>query len=188
MRGVHLHDVEAGVERPRRSRGKARDHVVDVTDAHRSRHRICRRERSVGRPERLPAAGAGTNRRAALPRRRRAAFAARVCQLNAGDAPLRMDRADESGETVHVFVPVDTEIVRTDPSFGRDRSRFGEHNRGSADRAAGEMDKMPLVGKPVGAGVLAHRRHDDAVGEGEPAERERIEQVRHRIILYDLLS
>ena len=96
-----------------------------------------------------------------------------------GDAALRVDEADDAREHLDVLVLPDAEILRTDAAFRRDRGRFGEHQAGAADRAAAEMDEVPVVGEAVRARVLAHRRHEDAIGERDAADRQRIEQMRH---------
>ena len=62
---------------------------------------------------------------------------------------------------------------------GVDRRRFGEHQRRAADRARREMGEMPVVGEAVDAGILAHRRNADAIGERDVAQAKRVEQVRH---------
>ena len=49
---------------------------------------------------------------------------------------------------------------------------------GAAHGPAAEVDQVPVVGEAVGARVLAHRAHDDAVPQLERAERERREQRR----------
>src|SRR3954471_3680406 len=41
------------------------------------------------------------------------------------------------------------------------------------------MDEVPVVREPVRAGVLAHGRNDDPVGESQIAKGERVEEMRH---------
>ena len=53
------------------------------------------------------------------------------------------------------------------------------HQSRATDRAAAEMDEMPVVSQPISARVLAHGRDKDAIGEFQIADRERIEQVSH---------
>ena len=69
---------------------------------------------------------------------------------------------------------VDAEVLRADASFGRYRRRLGHHKRRAADGTRAEMHKVPVVGKAVGAGVLAHGRDDDAMGKREAARGKRI--------------
>ena len=42
-----------------------------------------------------------------------------------------------------------------------------------------EMGEMPVVGEAVVAGILAHRRNADAIGERDVAQAKRAEEVRH---------
>ena len=48
------------------------------------------------------------------------------------------------------------------------------------DSAAAKVHEVPVIGEPVHARVLAHRRHDNAVGERGRADLQRLEEVRHR--------
>ena len=50
---------------------------------------------------------------------------------------------------------------------------------GAADGAAAEVDQVPVVGESVGAGILAHRRHGDAVAQRDVAQWQRIEEGGH---------
>jgi hypothetical protein len=83
-------------------------------------------------------------------------------------------------------VAPDAKIFGTDPAVSRDGARFGEDQRGTADRAAAEMREVPLAGEAVDAGVLAHRRYEHAVCERQPAKDERLEQVGHRYPIVSL--
>ena len=82
-------------------------------------------------------------------------------------------------QRLEVLVAPDAEILRRDPPLRRHRRRFGEHQRGAADRARSEMGEVPVVGVAVVAGILAHRRNPDAVGERDVAQTDIAEQVRH---------
>ena len=62
-----------------------------------------------------------------------------------------------------------------------DARHLGEHEPGAAVRAAAEMHEVEVVGRAVGARVLRHRRHDDAVRQRDAAQRERREHRRHRL-------
>ena len=97
----------------------------------------------------------------------RARLAAGVRQLHARDAALRVNEADDAREHGDVLVFPDAEILRADAAFGRDRRGFGHHQPGAADGAAAEMHEVPVIGEPVVARVLAHRRDEDAIGKGE---------------------
>ena len=64
-----------------------------------------------------------------------------------------------------------------DAALGRHRGGLGNDRRGAADRAAAQVHQVPVVRHAVGGRVLAHRRHHDAVAQGQRALRERIEQA-----------
>ena len=100
-------------------------------------------------------------------------------QLHTGGAALRVNKPDDAAEHVDVAVAIDAEIRGADAALGRDRARLGKHQRRAADRATPQMNKVPIGGKPVGARVLTHGRHQDAIGEREIAEAERIKQRGH---------
>jgi len=56
-------------------------------------------------------------------------------QLHSRRAFLSVDEPDDPREPGDVPVVVNPEILRADAAFGRDRARFGEHDRSAADRA-----------------------------------------------------
>ncbi len=86
-------------------------------------------------------------------------------ELDARERALRVDEARDPLERLEMLLAPDAEILRRNPPLGRDRRRFGEDDRRAADRARREMREMPVVGVAVDAGILAHRRDADAVGE-----------------------
>ena len=90
-------------------------------------------------------------------------FASGMCQLHAGYTALLVNEADDPGQRRNVIVTPDTQVLRTDAAFGNNGSCFGEHQSGPAHGAAAQMYEMPVVGVPVGTGVLAHRRDEQTV-------------------------
>ena len=48
-----------------------------------------------------------------------------------------------------MLVLPETEVLRTDAALRSNRGGFSEDQAGSADRAAAEMDEVPVVGKAV---------------------------------------
>ena len=83
------------------------------------------------------------------------------------------------------FAP-DAKIVGRDAAFGGDGRRFGEHQRGAADRAGGQVGEVPIVGEAIDAGILAHRRDPDAIGENGLAQPKFAEQMRHEASLHGI--
>ncbi len=179
MRGVDLDDVEAGIERARRGLAKAADDSRNLVERQRPRDRIALDERLIRRTDRLPAAVLRSNRARRLPGPARARLPAGMRELDTGQRLLRVDEANDAREAGDVAVVVDAEILRADAPIGGDGRRFGHHQRGAADGARGEMHEVPVVREPVNARVLAHRRNDDAVGQGQRTQGQRIEEMRH---------
>jgi hypothetical protein len=68
-------------------------------------------------------------------------------------------------------------IAWTDAALRSHCRRFHDDEARSSDRPAAEVDQMPVVGEAVLAGVLAHGRDGNAIGEGNAALGERGEQV-----------
>src|SRR5690606_20002158 len=58
--------------------------------------------------------------------------------------------------------------------------RFGEHESRAADRAAAEVDEMPVVRHAIDRRVLAHRRYRDAVSKDGVADGTGFEEVHGR--------
>src|SRR5262249_25736457 len=145
----------------------------------RTRHWIIRRERLSGRTDGLPASGLARDDAAAVPRTLRAPLPSRVRELHAGERFLSVDELHDPRKPRDVRIVVDAEIVRADAADCADRRRLGHHERRPSDRAASEVYEVPVVGEAVDAGVLAHRRDDDAVRERQRAKRDRLEEMRH---------
>ena len=90
-------------------------------------------------------------------------------ELNARNSPLRLDEPCDPFQRLEVLFVPDAEVLRRDPSFGRNRRRLGEDEAGAADRTSRQMREVPVIGKTVLAGILAHRRNADAIGEHDVA-------------------
>ena len=91
-------------------------------------------------------------------------------QLHSGDAPLFMNEADDS--TQHLDVPVrpDAEVLRTDASLGKNGRCLSQYQSGATDRAAAEMNEMPVVSVAVVARILTHRRDEHPIGKRSDLE------------------
>ncbi len=83
-------------------------------------------------------------------------------------------------EALDVLVLPDAEIGWTDAAFGQDGGGFGEDGAGATDGAGTEMDQMPIIGKAVFTGILAHGGDGNSITEGNITDLEGVEQV-HRI-------
>lgn len=155
----------------------------DSIDGERLRHRI-----GIGKTQCawsdniLPPTGAFGDRSLTIPWPIGTRFASGMGQLHSGYAALPMNEADDPRQRLNMIVLPDTKILRTDTSVGKNGSCLGEHQCGATDGAAAQMDEMPVVCVSVGAGVFAHRRNKYAVRKCNIANRERIKQVRHRVL------
>jgi len=88
--------------------------------------------------------------------------------------------SDDAGQRRFVLVAVKAEAARRDAAAGFDRGRLDHREAGAAAGERAEMLQVPVIGTAVLGAVLAHRRDDDAVGQGQPAQREGREQrTRH---------
>ena len=94
----------------------------------------------------------------------------------------RRARASVVGERLLGGVVVEPEAARRDPAFGGDRGRFDGEHAGARQQHLAPVDEVPVGGAAVVGGVLAHRRDDDAIGERQAAQRDRVEQ-RHAYLL-----
>ena len=179
VRRVDFDDANARVPRAPRARGEGGDDFADAVVRQRLRLRIVVGERQRARRHDLrPSAFRFGHEARAIPRPPRARLASGVRELHARDAALRMDEMRDPRELLDVRVAPDAEILRTDPPFGQDRRRLGDHQAGAAHRAAAEVNEVPIVRETIHRRVLAHRRHEHAIGEGDVPDAERIEKLR----------
>src|SRR4029077_12979229 len=106
-----------------------------------------------------------------------------VGDLDARWTALPADEPDDARERVDVIIGPDPQILWADAAISRHGRRFGQYQRGSADCPASQMDNVPVRRKSVGARVLAHRGHEDAVRKRQTAQGEWIEEMGHGPIL-----
>ena len=102
---------------------------------------------SVGR-------GNGTR---AEPRCQGRGLAAGMCELRPPHCAAIVTELRDTAKPVDMLVVPYPEIVRRDTAAGGNGDRFGQHERRAADRAAAEMDDVPVVRKAVDRRVFAHR-------------------------------
>ena len=121
-------------------------------------------------PDGLPSAFRGGKQFIADEGRGDAGFASGVGELNAAPDSLTVDEFDDAREAVNVLVLVDSEVVGGDAAFGNDGGGLKHDEAGAPLRASAEVNHVPVVGKAVLRGVLAHGRDADAVGEGDRTE------------------
>jgi hypothetical protein len=98
---------------------------------------------------------------------------------------LRLDEPCDPFQRLEVLLVPDAEVLRRDASFGCNRRRLGEDEARAADRTGRQMREVPVIGKTVLAGILAHRRNADAIGEHDVAQSELAEQMGHQALFRD---
>src|SRR5450755_1548423 len=150
---------------------------------HRSRGMVFRRKCNRRRRDGLPSAVSELDPPIAFPGGGRAGFASGVCQLNSGNAALRADEAHDTGQRLDMRIRPEAEIFGTDAPYGGDRCRLGEDKSGATDGAASQMNEVPVVGQSVNAGVFAHGRDSNAVGQRDATQCKRFEQESQREVL-----
>ncbi|MNG13258.1 hypothetical protein D3C84_969260 [compost metagenome] len=96
-----------------------------------------------------------------------AGFTPGVRQLDAGHGALSGDKARDALQRFDLFIVPQAEVLGGDAPVGGDRRGFGKHQAGAADRATAEVDKMPVIGQAIDAGVLAHWGYRDTVEKGQ---------------------
>jgi hypothetical protein len=105
-----------------------------------------------------------------------------MSELDAGHRTLLRDETHDARPCIALRVVPETGVAGRDATFLRHGRRLGENETGTADRAAAEMDEMPVVRHAVDRRVFAHRRDDDAVAKRHVADRRRIEEM-HPVFL-----
>ncbi len=106
----------------------------------------------------------------AKPRAPGAGLAAGVRQLDACNRTLSVDK---TGDTLHrfdLFVVPQPEVFGSDAPVRRHRHRFGDDQAGAANGTASQVNQVPVIGQAVDTGILAHRRHCDAIAKGQLAQ------------------
>src|SRR6266576_393965 len=101
-------------------------------------------------------------------------------QLHAGDTALFMDETDDPSQRLNVPVTPDTKVLRTDAALGKNGRCLSKHQSSAAHCLPAQMDEVPVIGVPIAAGVLAHRRDENAICKLEISNRERIKKVSHK--------
>jgi len=81
------------------------------------------------------------------------------------------------GERELVAVRIESEAAMGDPPRALHRRRLDHQEPRAGDREAAEMHPVPVGGAAVIGAVLAHRRDDDAIRQGEAAQGNRCEEL-----------
>src|SRR5439155_23128579 len=100
-------------------------------------------------------------------------------QLHSGYAALFMNETNDSAQHLDVLVAPDAKILGTDSSFGKNGRCLSQHQSSATNRAAPEMNEMPVVRESVAARILTHRRDEHPIRKRQISNRERIKQAGH---------
>jgi hypothetical protein len=172
---MQLDQVEA---QPRAAQRRIDERLLDAPEAHRvERHRRVPfgvegdRRRRIGRPRQVRRIGLG-ERPAALPRPLGRGLAAGMGEL---DAELDVRRPaprplDDRLYRRFVVVAVKAEAALGDATLALDMRGLEAEQAGARHRQHAVMHLVPGPGAAVDRRVLAHRRHDDAVGQRDAAD------------------
>jgi hypothetical protein len=131
---------------------------------------------------RRPGAGVGRERPAALPRQLGRTLTAGMGDLNPErrrtPAPAK---ADDPRQRRLIRIGIEAEAAMTDAAGRFDRRLLDDDECGARKRQRAQMLEMLVVRGAVFGAVLAHRRHGDAIDQGDAAEAQRFEQARHSL-------
>ena len=90
-------------------------------------------------------------------------------------------RGQRLGECDFGGVVVQAEVGPADPPARLDRSGLDDDEARTGQREVGPVLCVPVGGFAVDRGVLAHRRHHDAVGQRQRTDGERRKELAHAI-------
>jgi hypothetical protein len=96
-----------------------------------------------------------------------------VRELDSRNGALRSNEFGDTRERGYVFVFPNAEVGERDATPRLDGASFGKDKGGASDSAAAQVDEMPVVGKSILAGVLAHWRDNDAMPKFDVANSQR---------------
>jgi hypothetical protein len=96
-----------------------------------------------------------------------------------GDLRMFAHRRQDRLQRGLVGIAVEAETGRRDAADRFHMGRLDAEHRRAGQRQRIDMGKMPIIGIAIDRGVLAHRRHHDAVGKLEGAELDRGKQGAH---------
>jgi hypothetical protein len=102
-----------------------------------------------------------------------------VGQLNTRYRALLSQEGGDAGQKFDMFVLPDAVVLGGNAAASFHGGSFHDHQPGATGRAASQVDQMPVVGKTILTGVLAHGRHRDAVAEGHFANGKRGQKSGH---------
>jgi hypothetical protein len=91
-------------------------------------------------------------------------------ELDPRRGPVGVQEVDHPAQAGHVLVGPQPDIAVADPAFGRHAGRLDEDQTEPAEREPAQVGEVVVADEPVGHRVLAHRRDDQPVRQGEATE------------------
>ena len=79
-----------------------------------------------------------------------------MCQLDSGDGSSFLDEVGHFFQCGDVFIFPDAQAIGRDAASRFDAGCLGDEQSDPADGASAVMGKVPVIGKAIDAGVLAH--------------------------------
>lgn len=177
--GMQLDQLEAEALGTHRTGGEGGDDLGDAGLVQFLRCRIGGVERQRRRRHGGPATRiVGRQLATAVPRAVHRGLATGMAEL---DAQRHRRPAADAGQYLcqrglGAVIPK-AQVGPADAATRLDRGGFQDQQAGAGLRQVAQVHGMPVAGAAVFGGVLAHRRDDDAVGQGQGAERDRRKQL-----------
>jgi hypothetical protein len=86
-------------------------------------------------------------------------------------------KADNPRQRPLVRIGIEAEAAVTDAARRFDRRLLDDDKCRAKKRQRAQMLEVPVIRRAVFSALLAHRRHRNAIGKGDPAEVQRFEQA-----------
>jgi hypothetical protein len=152
---VNFNDTEMGLPSADGGKAEVLDYFLNAGNIEFARPAIAGGKRQgAGRGHAAPAAFFNWRDRLGLPGFPHARFSAGVRELNAHRAVLGSGKIHDPAQVGNMLVFPEAHIARRDSAFGRHRRGFDEDEARAADRAASQVNQMPVGGEAVLTRVL----------------------------------
>src|SRR5438445_1234379 len=109
----------------------------------------------TGREDWRPASLCWSDWLAAFPGLVSACLSTGMGQLDSRNGALFGNKREDAPQGFNVRVLPDAQVLGADAALGGNRRSLGNHGGGTPHGPAAQMDKVPVIGKSVCAGILA---------------------------------
>ncbi|SDY44172.1 hypothetical protein SAMN05661080_03479 [Modestobacter sp. DSM 44400] len=100
-----------------------------------------------------------------------------MAQLDARDGAVLAQERGHPGQAGDVLVGPEAHVAVADPAVGGDPGGLHDDQPEPAEGEAAQVDQVVVADQAVGSRVLAHRRHDEAVGERDAPQGQGLQQL-----------